>query len=356
MTLLDRYIAWEIGKAFFLVMLALVSLFSFLDLIQQVDDVGTGSYGFLDALLFELRMLGPRAIDLLPFGALMGTATALSLLASHGEVIAIQAAGISVARFAWAVMKSAIPMVLVAMLIQELAVSRLHQEAVRQRSLALSDTEVTQAGGGFWIHHGERFIHIDRVQHGSIPADIDILELDGERRVSLYIHAKQALVADPTKWLLIDVVVKRLGRETVSSERVPWMHWDSYMTSEEIGLLELPPQTMSLRELLAYVGYLKEAGQQTDRYEINLWHKLTLPIAVVALVLLAVPSAFGSPRSATAGRRIIAALAAGLAFQIGSQIAANLGLLLELPPGLSSLAMPFVAVVAALVLFRRVLP
>ena len=88
MTLLDRYIAGEIAKAFVLVMLALVFVFSFLDLIKQLDDVGSGSYGFSDALMFELRMLAPRAVNLLPFGALMGTTIALSLLAHRGEIIA----------------------------------------------------------------------------------------------------------------------------------------------------------------------------------------------------------------------------------------------------------------------------
>ena len=77
MSLLDRYIAGEIAKAFVLVMLALVFVFSFLDLIKQLDDIGSGSYRFSDAVLFELRMLAPRAVNLLPFGALMGTTMAL---------------------------------------------------------------------------------------------------------------------------------------------------------------------------------------------------------------------------------------------------------------------------------------
>ncbi len=353
MNLFDRYIAGEIGRAIFLVLLALVCLFSFLDLIQQLDDIGSGSYDFADAFLFELRMLAPRALDLLPFGALMGATIALALLAHHGEVIAAQAAGVSVSRFSWAVLKGGLVLAVFAAVVDELAVSRLHQEAVLQRALALSDTEVTQADDGFWIYYGSRFVHINRVLHGRIPADIDILEVDEERRLSLFIHARQADVGDPSRWLLRDVVVKRLDQATVTTEHHPSMYWESYMTSEQIGLLELPPRTMAPSQLHAYVGYLKETRQQAGRYELNLWQKLTLPVAVVVMVLLAVPAAFGTPRSMSVGRRVLLALGAGLLFQIASQLAGNTGLIFQLPPALTTLALPVVTAIAALLVLRR---
>ncbi len=354
MTLLDRYVASEMAKAFFLVMLALVSLFSFLDLIQQLDDVGSGSYRFADAVLFELRMLAPRALDLLPFGALMGTTIALALLAQHSEVVAARAAGVSVSRFAWAVLKSGILVIVVAAVMDELVVSHLHQEAERQRSLSLSDKEVTRVDGGLWIHHGNRFIHINRVLHGRIPADIDILELDAQRRVRLFIHAGQADVQNPRNWLLTDVVVKKLGEATVTSEHHPRMYWESYMTSEQIGLLELRPPAMSPTQLYGYVQYLKGTGQETGRYELALWQKLTLPIATGVMVLLAIPAAFGTPRSASVGQRTVAALGAGLLFQIATQVIADVGLIFQLSPALTTLAMPVVTAVVALLLLRRV--
>lgn len=354
MNLLDRYIASEIAKAFLLVMLALVLLFGFLDLIRQLDDIGSGSYRFSDALLFELRMLAPRAIDLLPIGALMGTTIALSPLAHRGEFTAMQTAGISVSRIAWAVLKSGILAVLIAALMDEFIVSRLHQDAVRKRSLLLSDTEMTQADGGFWIYQGNRFIHIHRVRYGRIPMDIDIVELDAEWRVSRFIQAKQADLSDPNRWLLEGVSVKDLSGSKVSNERLASMFWESYMTSDEISLLEHPPQTLSPRQLYAYVEYLKSTGQQTRRYELILWQKLTLPISVGVMLLLAIPSAFGTPRSTSIEKRVIAALAGGLVFQIATQVVANSGLVLQLPPALTTLTLPVVATVVALVLLRRI--
>lgn len=353
MNQLDRYIGIEIAKAFVLVMLALVFLFSFLDLIKQLDELGTGNYHFSDAVLYELRMLAPRALDLLPVGALLGTTIALSLLAHHGEVNAALASGVSMLRFTWGVLKSGILVVLVAVLLDDLVVSRLHQEAVRQQALAMAEAEMARVDEGFWIYHNNRFIHINRVDHGRIPINIAILELDGERRVSRFIQAGQADLDDPNRWLLKDVSVKALGGATVTNAQVEQMHWDSLMTPEQIGLLELLPETMSPRQLYAYVHYLQGTGQQTDRYELSLWQKLTLPFAVVVMVLLAVPAAFGTPRSTSVEKRVIAAVAAGLVFQIANQVIINSGLVLQLPAALTTLATPVVAAIAALVLLLR---
>lgn len=354
MTLLDRYIATEIARAFFLVMLALVLLFSFLDLIQQLDDIGAGNYRFGDALVYELRMLAPRALELLPFGALMGTTIALALLAHQSEVIATQAAGMSVSRFAWAVLQGGLLVAALALVLDELLVSPLHQEAVQRRALSLAKAEVTQADEGFWIHHGNRFIHIDRVLHGRVPADIDILELNEARQVTLYIHAKQADVSDPGNWFLRDVSVKRLAQTPVATEHQATLYWESYLTPQQVGLLELPPRTMSPMQLFAYVGYLKETGQPASRYELTLWQKLSLPLAVVVMMLLAVPAAFGTLRSVSVGRRVILALGAGILFSIASQVVANAGLIFHLPPMLTSLSTPVVIAAIALILLIRI--
>jgi len=353
MNQLDRYIAVEIAKMFLLVMLALVFLFSFLDLIKQLDDVGTGNYHFLDALLFELRMLAPRALDLLPIGVLLGTTIALSLLAHNGEVNAALAAGVSMLRFTWGVLKSGILVVLAVVVLDDLVVSRLHQQAVRHQALALSEAEMTRVNEGLWIYHNNRFIHIARVEHGRVPMNIDILELDGEQRVKRFIQAGQADLEDPNRWLLKDVSVKELTGATVTREQVPRMQWDSLMTPEQIGLLELSPETMSPRQLFAYVRYLQGTGQQTNRYELSLWQKLTLPFSVMVMVLLAIPAAFGTPRSTSVEKRVIAAVVAGLVFQIANQVIVNSGLVLQLPPALTTLAAPVVVAFVALVLLAR---
>ena len=354
MNRLDRYIGMEFGKALMFVMLALVPLFSFLDLIQQLDDVGTGDYGLVDALLYEVRMLAPRTLELLPFGALMGATIALVLMAQHAEVIAAQAAGISVARFAWAVLKSGIILMFAAAVLDQFLVSGLHQNAVRQQLLAQSVDEVQQIDEGYWMHHDNRFIRIGKVLLSQIPADIDILEMDADRQIKLYIHATQADIKDPENWLLQDLVVKQIDGASITTEQRQSMRWESYMTADQVALIELPPETMSVSQLYAYIRYLAVGVQQAGRYELALWQKLTLPLATGVMVLLAIPFAFGTPRSTSMGKRVVLALGCGILFQIANQVAANTGLVMGLNPALTTLAIPLATGILAFIILSRI--
>jgi lipopolysaccharide export system permease protein len=354
MNTVDRYIGIKLGQAFVLVMLALLPMFSFLDLIQQLDDVGKGDYGIFDALLFEWEMLPRRGLDLLPFAALMSCTIALALLAHHSELIAMQAAGMSIARIGWAVVKSGIILMGLAALLEEFVASPLHQHTVQERSAAISGSPVAQREGGFWIHYRDRFVNIDRLLYGRIPADIEIFELGPERRLENYMEAAQADISDPERWLLEDLLVKKLEGGRLVTQQLPELRWKSYLTAEQIRLLEIPPAAMSPSQSYRYVRYLKDTGQEADRYELALWQKLTLPLATGAMILLAIPFAFGLPRLVSIGKRIGLALGSGLAFQIVNQIVANLGLIMGLSAPLITLLPIIIAFGFAFFLLRRV--
>ena len=92
MKTLDRYLSSSFFRGFFLVVLVLVSLFSFLELVTQLDDVGKGNFQPVDAFIFVGLTLPKRIIDMLPISALLGGIIGLGMLAERGELIAMRAA------------------------------------------------------------------------------------------------------------------------------------------------------------------------------------------------------------------------------------------------------------------------
>jgi lipopolysaccharide export system permease protein len=70
--ILARYIARAMAQGYLLVALVFVALFSFIELIQQLDDVGA-AYRMADAFLYVLMMLPRRLLDATPVIALLGT-------------------------------------------------------------------------------------------------------------------------------------------------------------------------------------------------------------------------------------------------------------------------------------------
>jgi len=70
MTLLDRYIASNYLKGMVPVMVLLLSLFSFLALADELEEVGNGTFRQIDAFMVVFYTSPRRMVDLMPVTAL----------------------------------------------------------------------------------------------------------------------------------------------------------------------------------------------------------------------------------------------------------------------------------------------
>jgi lipopolysaccharide export system permease protein len=113
---------------------------------------------------------------------------------------------------------------------------------------------------------------------------------------------------------------------------------DSFLSSEQVDVLDIPPDSLSSPDLYRYIGALRSSGQNADRYELALWRKLGVPLTTGAMVLLSLPFIFGPTRRITAGRRIMMGCFVGIVFYFGDQVIAHLGLLLSLNPIVTAMA------------------
>ena len=80
MKTLDRYIAANIVKGYLLVLALLLALFSFVSLLEELEDVGDGNYRMLDAIYYVLMTMPDRILTLAPVTALLGSLAALAIL------------------------------------------------------------------------------------------------------------------------------------------------------------------------------------------------------------------------------------------------------------------------------------
>jgi lipopolysaccharide export LptBFGC system permease protein LptF len=97
-----RYIAYQVLIGFIISTAVLLPLFSFFDLLDQLDDVGRGTYRVIDAFTYTAMLLPRRFIQIAPFVALLGTVIALGKLAVNSELIALRVAGLSPLRISFA--------------------------------------------------------------------------------------------------------------------------------------------------------------------------------------------------------------------------------------------------------------
>ena len=329
---LDRYIGISFIRGVVIIIVILIALFSLFELVTQLDDVGRGNYKLKDALVFVGLTLPRRMLDLMSISTLLGSIVALGILADHGELLAMQAGGMSVRRICLSVFATGIILILATGILAELVVPPSEQLARARRIAALSGTNVTLTGQGFWARRGLSYIHVEKTLYGGLATGVDIFESDGNGQLKVFTHAREADIRDNKQWYLKDIIRKTITENGITTQQLGSMTLDSFLSADQIDVLELPPDSLSSFDLHDYVQALRESGQNADRYALALWRKLSTPLTTGAMILLSLPFIFGSTRRTTAGRRIMLGAFVGIALYFIDQVIVHLGLLLSLNP------------------------
>jgi lipopolysaccharide export system permease protein len=126
-------------------------------------------------------------------------------------------------------------------------------------------------------------------------------------------------------------------RDRTRVERVEQSYWTSVLSPAILNVLLVDPEQRSARDLFAYVQHLQENRQQSNRYEIALWTKFTYPLAVVVMMVLALPFAHLQRRTGGIGGKIFAGIMLGLGFHLANRLTGYMGLIYEWPVSVSAL-------------------
>ena len=334
---LDRYIGIGFAQGFLLVVLILVSLFSFLEFVLELDDIGRGNYHLLDALVYVGLTVPRRVLDMVPMGALLGGIIALGMLADSNELMAMRAAGLSVQRICFSLLLAGATLMVITSIMEEYVAPKMEQRALLSRSLAQSGEGMLLTEGGLWARRGNSFIYVGRTLSAGIAADLDIYEGDGSGGLRSFIHASEADVHNDKRWVLKDIRKKVIEEQRIITQSIPTLTLDSFLSAKQVKILALPPRSLSPSDIYKYIGALRQSGQNEDAYILALWQKLAVPLTTGAMVLLALPFVFGPPRSTTMGSRITVGAMVGIGFYLVNKVIGYVGLLLDLHPALTTL-------------------
>ena len=354
MLILDRYIGARFLSSFVLIIIILVALFSFLELVSQLDDVGKGNFRVHDALVFIGLTMPRRMLELMPISTLLGSIIALGLLADHGELLAMQAGGLSIQRICWSVLSAGTVFILLTGVLGEMVVPPLDQLARQRRTLAISAAGITPTKQGFWARRGLTYIHVGKTLGGRTAADLDLFETDEKGRLRVYTHAQEADINGDDQWVLRDITRKTFTDQGISTQQISQLTLHSFLSSDQVDVLELPADSLSAIDLYRYIEAMRNSGQNADRYALAFWRKISVPLTTGAMVLLSLPFVFGSTRIITAGKRIMLGSFVGIVFYFGDQLIVHLGLLLSLTPVITAMTPVILISVIALWQMRKV--
>lgn len=333
--------------------IVLLPLFSFFDLLEQLDDVGKGSYQTGDAFLYVIMLMPRRFIQIAPFIALLGTVGALGKLAINLELVALRIAGLSPIQISMVPVGIGLSLLLIIAVMEQSIAPQLQQKAIAQRSSALEKTAELGKGLGIWTRDERNILRVGEILPGNRAIDIEIMHFDEQGFLATHTHAKFAEISNNELWKLNDVTVRTFTEKNIALASASTVEWQSFLKAEDIATLTKPPESLSPLELIRHAEFLQATGQKADAYLMALWGKVGSALMTIAMILLAIPFIFGSVRNGLGGKLILAAII-GVGVYLLDQIIANASLLLRLNPMLASILPSLTLITLAIIWLRRI--
>ena len=329
MKTLRRYLASEIIVATALVMLALVLLFAFFDLVEEMKDLGHGGYRMKHIALHVLLTAPTHIYEVFPIAALIGTLFALAQLVASTEYTVIRASGVSLTRLNFALVSIGLVFAIGTFVFGEFIGPPAEQFAQRMRSLAIAGIVAQEFRSGLWVKDGRNFVNVGEVTPRSELKRIRIYEFDEEYRLRTLSLADRGTYLKDRKWSLSDVVTTTFEGQRTRVRHIAELEWHSVLEPQLLSMLLVRPDRMSAWNLWSYSQHLKENRQKALRFEIALWTKLMYPIAVLVMMILALPFAYFQKRQGGVGARIFTGIMLGLGFYTLNRLFGALGLLYD---------------------------
>jgi lipopolysaccharide export system permease protein len=329
---LGRYIVRTVLAYTALVMLVLTALGALFMFIGQQDDIGTGSYTATQAILFVALNLPSYMVQFLPVAGLIGSLLGLGNLARGSELVVMRASGVTTWRMcAWLGLAGVI-LAAFMFVIGEYVAPPLGQYARQMKVFSKFDEFSPGGKRGSWVRDGDTILSVDQQSARATFGGIRVFRFDAERRLVAVGRAATANVARDKVWRLEDFVQTTFGPDGAQVVRKAAQEVRTSLSPEFLGLAIIEPESMGLRDLRWYVAYLERNDLQSGKFETAFWSRIARFVAVGLVVMLALPFALGSLRSAGQGARTVVGVLIGAGFVLLSQTLESSGALFNLPP------------------------
>lgn len=331
MSILSSYLLRCILSSTLLVLLVLLALAGLFEFIGQLEDT-RGNYDVSHALLFSILRLPQLAFEMLPIAALIGSLLGLGGLANSSELVVMRTAGLSVVRLAGMVAVSGAVLMALTGVIGEFIGPSLDYFARTMRDELRFEQEDRNIGSAAWVKDGSVIMHLERINPEFEFGALYMFRFNEDNKLASIARAENSGIDDSDRWVLEnfrETVFRDDGVQVVQSTFAV----ESFdVSSDLLGITLVKPISLSGRGLKSYIEYLRKNELSAERYETELWSRVSRTVTVVIMPVLALAFVFGSLRSSGSGARLVIGVLIGLAYLLASEMIANSGQVFNLNP------------------------
>lgn len=365
----QRYLAAEIYRSSAIVLLALMGLFTFFNLIDELDRI-SATFSVTNLLYLEALNLPTQLYELLPIGLLIGSILALAGLAQRNELVILRVSGISGFKLLLMLWLATIPLMILAFVLSEYVAPRAEIQASEASLEILGRAGGGRLASGYWFREqapegGIRIINIKTLQSQGNIRDITVYHLNDKLRLQQFTQAERGRLINEQLQLHDSVTteIHPQANELLNTLEPPSaplvslvpadnLNLATTLTAERLMARILTPERMAASDLMDYIQYLEANQLQTSRQVVALWRKFAYPFSLLVMITIAAPISFMQTRRGGAGTKIFVGILVGVGFFMLNQLTLNLGMLSQwapwvtaLLPNISALLIAFAALI-----------
>jgi lipopolysaccharide export system permease protein len=341
-----RLLYRDISGSVAFVAAAFLSLFFFIDFVEELADVDPEHYTALHAAGYALLSLPQHLYELMPIAVLIGAIYALARLAQSTEYTILRTGGLGPGRALGLLTGLALAFGVLTYLVGDYVAPLAERAATDLRARATGG--IRFGGTGAWLrdHAGsgdaarQYAVNVGSAAGGTVLHDVRIFEFDADGRLIARIAAKDASIRPDDTWVLRDVDLTRWDADARQPEltrrRLERFEWPSTLSAGVVAAALLPVSNMSTVELARYIGHLDENEQAAQAHEIQFWKRAFYPFACLVMMALALPFAYLHARAGGVSLKVFGGIMLGISFVLVNNVAGHLGLLRDWTPWIAA--------------------
>ena len=346
MKTIRRLIFGEVTYAVLFVTAGFLALFSFFDLVDQIQAIGRPNalgYQLPQALLYVALLVPSHLYELLPITVLIGTIFVMARLAQSSEFTILRTSGLGPWRALRTLLLAGIGFVVLTFAIGDYVAPWSNRTA--QLLKARYDGNITVGQTGAWLKekqaYGQFAANVNAIAPDGRMLGLRIFEFDNQGRIVSMTRAQSAQFGTGGAWLLAQVdrtefVFDAAKDARIERNKLPSYRWPTELSAEMVATAVLKPDRMGTIDLYQYIAHLDANGQSAQRYEIEFWKKVFYPLSCLVMVVLALPFAYLHFRSEGISGYVFGGVMAGISFFFLNNVSGYLGELQNWEPWLTA--------------------
>jgi lipopolysaccharide export system permease protein len=346
-----RLLYRDIASAVLFVALAFLSLFFFIDFVDELEDIGKNGYTLGYALLAGLLDVPGHFYELFPIAVLIGTIFALARMAQSSEFTILRTGGLGPGRALGLLTALGALFAVLTFFVGDYVAPASEHAAVDLKARFSGGR--TLGNNGAWLKDRRKLgdgternvsVNVLRTTPDGVLEGVRIFEFNADSRLVTRVAALHARIGRG-QWVLDEAQVTHWPERNaqadwlpVTDERHERLSWPTALDAGVVAAAVLPVSTMSTVELWRYSQHLSSQEQAASRHAIQFWKKALYPLACLVMVAMALPFAYLQARTGGISYKVFGGILLGISFVLLNNLAGHLGVLRDWTPWLVAAA------------------